>query len=208
MPNVHPSIANGTGKNWLLDSTSSHNITGDMNNLSIHSKYDGIDKVILGMVQVWLSHTLVHWIYIPPTTLLHCLTLYVPNLRKNLISIHHFTKQNNVFVELHPFYFVVKDRITREPLPKGACSNGIYTFPGSMMVPPKLANVHERTSIDGWHKPLGHPSIKIVHHLIKKILYLFPKINHFRLFFIHVLLIKFIVNHYVPTISQVVHLLI
>ena len=27
--------------------------------------------------------------------------------------------------------------------------------------------MHERTSIDGWHKRLGHPSIKIVHHLVK-----------------------------------------
>ena len=28
--------------------------------------------------------------------------------------------------------------------------------------------MHERTSIDGWHKRLGHHSIKIVHHLVKK----------------------------------------
>ena len=27
--------------------------------------------------------------------------------------------------------------------------------------------MHEWTSIDGWHKRLGHPSIKIVHHLVK-----------------------------------------
>jgi hypothetical protein len=29
------------------------------------------------------------------------------------------------------------------------------------------SNVHERTFIDGWHKCLGHPSLKIVHHLVK-----------------------------------------
>lgn len=34
-------------KNWLLDSAASHNITGDLFNLSIHSKYDGTDEVIL-----------------------------------------------------------------------------------------------------------------------------------------------------------------
>ena len=32
----------------------------------------------------------------------------------------------------------------------------------------KVANVHERASIDGWHKRLRHPSTKIVHHLVKK----------------------------------------
>jgi len=50
---------------------------------------------------------------------------------------------------------------------KGACNNGIYIFPDSMVTPQKVANVHERTSIDGWHKRLGHPSLKIVHHLVK-----------------------------------------
>lgn len=29
-----------------------------------------------------------------------------------------------------------------------------------------VANVHERTSIDGWHKHLGHPSLKIVQNLV------------------------------------------
>ena len=35
--------------------------------------------------------------------------------------------------------------------------------PTSKMVP----NVHERTLIDGWHKRLGHPSLRIVQHLVK-----------------------------------------
>ena len=56
-------------------------------------------------------------------------TFCVPNLCKNLISIHHLTKQNNVFVEFHPFYFLVKDKISGVILLKGACNNGIYTFP-------------------------------------------------------------------------------
>lgn len=34
-----------------------------------------------------------------------------------------------------------------------------------------VANVHEWTSINGWHKCLGHPSLKIVHH----------PVNHFSL---------------------------
>ena len=76
-------------------------------------------------------------------------TICVPNLRKNLIYVHHFTKQNHVFVELHPFHFLVKDQITGVPLLKVACNDGIYTFPGSMVTSPKVANVLERTSIDG-----------------------------------------------------------
>ena len=59
--------------------------------------------------------------------------------------------------------------ITRAILLKGACNDGIYTFPTSM-VPvssKKVTNVHIRTSLDGWHKHLGHPSTKIVHSLVK-----------------------------------------
>ena len=40
--------SNGRDKNWLLDSPASHNITGDLSNLSIHSEYDGTGEVILG----------------------------------------------------------------------------------------------------------------------------------------------------------------
>jgi len=74
-----------------------------------------------------------------------------------------------VFVEFHPFHFLVKDTITEAILLRGACDDGIYTFPTSM-VPissKKVANVHVRTSFDGWYKRLRHPFTKIVHSLVK-----------------------------------------
>ncbi|GMY30384.1 CCHC-type integrase [Fagus crenata] len=33
---------------WLIDSAASHNITGDLANLSVHSEYDGTDEVVIG----------------------------------------------------------------------------------------------------------------------------------------------------------------
>ena len=160
--------SNGRDKIWLLDSVASHNITGDLSNLSIHFKYDGIDKVVLGDGSgLAVSHIGSLALHSPHRTFTLRDTLCVPNLCKNLISVHHLTKQNNVFVEFHPFYFLVKDKISRAILLKGACNNGIYTFPESIVASKKVANVHERTSIDGWHKRLEHPSIKIVHHLVK-----------------------------------------
>ncbi|KAL6348523.1 hypothetical protein AAG906_013143 [Vitis piasezkii] len=62
--------------------------------------------------------------------------LFTPNMMeptKNLIFVHHLTKQNNVFVEFHPFHFLVKDKITGVILLRGACNNGIYTFSASMV---------------------------------------------------------------------------
>jgi hypothetical protein len=45
-------------------------------------------------------------------------------------------------------------------------------FPNSLVASPtpkKVAYVDERTSLDGWHKRLGHPSIKIVQHLVHQL---------------------------------------
>ena len=160
--------SNGRDKNWLLDSAASHNITSDLSNLSIYSEYDGTNEVILGDgSDLAVSHIGSLALHSPHRTFTFRDTLYVLNLCKNLISVHHLTKQNNVFVEFHSFYFLVKNKISGAILLKGACNNGIYTFLESIVASKKVANVHERTSIDGWHKRLGHPSIKIVHHLVK-----------------------------------------
>ncbi|KAJ0086501.1 hypothetical protein Patl1_07025 [Pistacia atlantica] len=155
-----------------MDSVASHNITGDLANLSIHSEYDGTDKVILGDSSgLTISHIGSLEIYSSKCTFILSDTLCVPKLSKNLISVHHLTKQNNVFVEFHPFHFFVKDKITGAILLQGACENDVYTFPESMMSSPSkmVANAHERTSIDGWHKRLRPPSFRIVQHLVKKI---------------------------------------
>lgn len=40
--------SSGSKQKWLLDSAVSHNIIGDLQNLTIHSKYDGTKEVVLG----------------------------------------------------------------------------------------------------------------------------------------------------------------
>jgi transposase InsO family protein len=153
-----------------MDSAAYHNITRDLNNLSIHSEYDGTDEVMLGdSLGLAVSHIGSLTLKSPKKTFILKDTLCVPNLFKNLISVHHFTSQNNVFIEFHPSYFLVKDKISRVTLVKGACENGVYIFPETLVASsfPMVANVHERTSLDGWHKRLGHPSSKIVHNVVR-----------------------------------------
>ena len=126
--------SNERDKNWLLDSAASHNISGDLSNLSIHSEYDGTNEVILGDGSgLTVSHIGSLALHSPHRTFTLRDTLCVLNIYKNLISLHHLTKQNNVFVEFHPFYFLVKDKISRAILLKGSCNNGIYTFPKSLV---------------------------------------------------------------------------
>ncbi|KAJ0053514.1 hypothetical protein Pint_01446 [Pistacia integerrima] len=115
---------------WLIDSGASHNITGDLENLSVHSEYDGLDEVAIGDGSgLHVSHIGSLVLKSPMRTFHLNDTLCVPNIRKNLISMHHFTSQNNVLVEFHPLFFLVKDRTTGAIILKGACENGVYTLP-------------------------------------------------------------------------------
>ncbi|KAJ0051870.1 hypothetical protein Pint_02001 [Pistacia integerrima] len=60
-----------------------------------------------------------------------------------------------------------------ETLLKGDCEDGVYPLPESLAKVSKkvVAYVHERTTTDGWHKRLGHPSSKIVNHVIRNFLF-------------------------------------
>ena len=53
-------------------------------------------------------------------------TLHVPLIHKNLISNHKFTLHNNVVVEFHPFFYLVKDLTTGAVLMRGRCEDGVY----------------------------------------------------------------------------------
>ncbi|KAL6347082.1 hypothetical protein AAG906_012333 [Vitis piasezkii] len=122
--------SDGQENKWLIDSAASHNITGDIKNLSIHSSMMAPMKSFLVMIGLAVTHIG---------------SLALPTPKKSFI------------------YMILYARSTGAILLRGACENGIYIFPNSMVAPstPKMvAYVHERTSIDGWHKCLGHPSIK------------------------------------------------
>ena len=85
-------------------------ITGDLASLSVHSEYDGTDEVVIGDGSgLRVSHIGSLELHSPTRTFHLNDTLCVPSICKNLISVHHFTTQNNVFVELHPSFSLVKD---------------------------------------------------------------------------------------------------
>jgi hypothetical protein len=133
-------------------------MTTDLSKLTINSEYDGTDEVVIGDGSgLPVSHIGSLSIASPNRVFQLRNTLCVPTIQKNLISVHHFTKHNNVYLEFHPTYFLVKDRITGATLLKGDCKDGVYPFPEDL--PPKniVAYVHERTTTNGWHKRLGHP---------------------------------------------------
>jgi hypothetical protein len=57
-------------------------------------------------------------------------TLYVPRTRKkNLVLIHRLHVDNSIFIEFHPFFFLIKDQKTRTVLLKGRCIGGMHPLP-------------------------------------------------------------------------------
>ncbi|KAH0644122.1 hypothetical protein KY284_032006 [Solanum tuberosum] len=43
------STSSQAAQNWLMDSSTTHHLTSDLDNLAIHSKYHGLEEVILGL---------------------------------------------------------------------------------------------------------------------------------------------------------------
>ncbi|RVX19312.1 Retrovirus-related Pol polyprotein from transposon RE1 [Vitis vinifera] len=187
-------------KRWLIDSAASHNITSQVSNLQFHSEYDGTDEVIIGDGSgLPITHSGSLTLSFPNKKFQVEDTLCVPTINKNLISVHHFTKQNNVILEFHPTYFLVKDRRMGEILLQGPCENGVYPLPSSPAATP-IAFVHERTSVASWHQLLGHPSFKVVTRLIS--FSPFPPLHVFLVLIIviRVLPIKLISYHFINTV--------
>jgi hypothetical protein len=53
--------------------------------------------------------------------ILHC-----PSATKSLLSSHRITLDNNAFIEIHPFFFLIKDQATKQIMFKGPCCDGLY----------------------------------------------------------------------------------
>uniref|UniRef100_A0A2N9I9W7 Integrase catalytic domain-containing protein n=1 Tax=Fagus sylvatica TaxID=28930 RepID=A0A2N9I9W7_FAGSY len=155
---------------WMLDSGASHNITSELQNMSMHSEYEGPDEVVIGDgTGLNVTHVGSTHLSTPSKTFALTDLLCVPSINRNLISVHKFTSSNNCSVEFNPFFFSVKDLSTGVHLLQGKCEDGIYYMPQSAHIlrKPPVAFVGVRTSLDGWHSRLGHPSTKVVTRIIR-----------------------------------------
>jgi hypothetical protein len=106
--------------NWYADSGATVHITSELDKLAVHDKYNGNEKVHTasgsGMA---ISHVGKYFIHTPTRRLQLRHILHVPKATKSLMSIHRFSLDNNVFFEIHPWFFFIKDRDTRSTLLRG-----------------------------------------------------------------------------------------
>ncbi|OIT06745.1 hypothetical protein A4A49_61418, partial [Nicotiana attenuata] len=113
-PHVSNLARTSSAQDWLMDSGTTHHLTADLNNLGIHSEYQGPEEVTLGNgSKLPISHVGKSSVIISDKKFTLDVILHVPNATQNLLSISSFTKSNQVSIEFFPNHFLIKDLATR-----------------------------------------------------------------------------------------------
>jgi hypothetical protein len=106
-----------------------------------------------------ISHSVLHT---PNSSIQICIILHVPDASVNLLSAHKIILDNNTFMEIHPFFILIKDQATKKVVFKGPCYGGLYPLVQVPLESSKNALVTIKPSSSTWHHRLGHPSSFIV----------------------------------------------
>jgi hypothetical protein len=158
----------GVDSNWYADSGATDHITGDLDKLAVRYTYNGNEQVYTTSGSgIPITHGGKSVIHTPYRDLQLDHVLHVPHASKNLSSMHHITSDNNVFFELHPNFFFIKDRESRKTL-HGKSRGGLYLLPCSPATTIKQALHVSKVSHSRWHARLGHPSSSIVRIVLGK----------------------------------------
>jgi histone deacetylase 1/2 len=145
---------------WYADTAATDHLTNDLNKITMKEHYHGKDQVQTangtGMRITHIGQSII------PTQAqpLHLKNiLHVPSVTRNLLSVIFFTYDNNVFFEFHPWYFLVKDRDSREVLLRGGCRGGLYNLDVSSV---KQVFSSIKVSRAQWLSRLSHPATPVV----------------------------------------------
>jgi hypothetical protein len=148
--------------NWYTDTGATDHITGELEKLAVREKYNGPDQIhTANGAGMNIRHIGQSTIHTPDKILDLRNILHVPSTKKNLVSVHCLASDNNVYLEFHPEFFLIKDRDTRSTLLRGPCRRGMYPLPSTPASSSKQACGVNKVPFDRWHRGLGHPSSRI-----------------------------------------------
>lgn len=112
---------------WFLDTGAMHYVTLDLASLHQFEDYYGYDQLHIGNSK---GLPIAHSGNISPSKKFHLNNvLYVPSITKPLMSVKKFTRDNNVFMEIHPSFFCVEDQVAKKPLLTSSSGAGLYHLP-------------------------------------------------------------------------------
>jgi hypothetical protein len=152
-----------------MDTGATNHLTGQLNKLTTHDAYQGRDQVHnasgQGMPIAHIGHAILPT---PHKSLQLRNILHVPTASMNLLSAHKLALDNNVFIEIHPFFFLIKDQDTQQIVFRGPFYGGLYPLVPVSSGSSKYAFVTIKPSSSTWHRRLGHPSSFIVQQVLRK----------------------------------------
>ena len=156
--------------NWILDSGATHHLTTDLANLSMHQAYTGGEEVqVADGTGLQITHTGSGLLPTPSRPLELKEVLYVPDVKKNLISVFRFCNTNRVSVEFFPAHFQVKDLSTGGKLLQGRTKNELYEWPvNSSNISVLVASPSPKTDLYSWHARLGHQSLSVLNNFVSQ----------------------------------------
>jgi histone deacetylase 1/2 len=152
-----------------MDTGATDHLTSDLNRLQIHERYGGKDQVQVangaGLSISHIGHSKLAGSSLHLRDILH-----VPHISKHLLSVYRLVCDNNVFVEFHKFFFLVKDKATKKILLHGRSHGGLYPIPLSRAspAPRRQASSSVKTTSSHWHHRLGHPTNNVVQTIVSQ----------------------------------------
>ncbi|KAL5549165.1 hypothetical protein UlMin_004396 [Ulmus minor] len=124
-----PEVVSNTA--WFMDSGATHHITPNVDNLNSTNPFHGHDKLAVGDGNK-NSITYTGYTSLSSNSISHNLhlnnVLCVPKISLNLISVNKLCHDNNVFLEFHPSFFLIKDANLKKVILQGKLEHGLYTI--------------------------------------------------------------------------------
>jgi transposase InsO family protein len=156
--------------------------TNALENLHIQQPFQHNDEVAVGNgTGLTIESTGSSLIHTPTSSFQLNNILHCPQASANLLSIQKFCLDNSCYFILTSSHYFVKDLRTHVTLLEGKSENGLYPlrFEGNLHKGTKTftALLGIRTTSLMWHFRLGHPSLDIVHRVVKDRHLLVSKFN-------------------------------
>ncbi|KAK8951385.1 hypothetical protein KSP39_PZI003284 [Platanthera zijinensis] len=110
---------------WYPDTGATNHMTADTAQLEGMTPYSGLDSVMVGN-GTGLPITHVAKVSIPRTSVHLDRVLVVPNLKKNLLSVSQYTRDNDCCFIFYPWGFLIKNLKTGQTVLEGTRQGGLY----------------------------------------------------------------------------------
>ncbi|GJW49979.1 ribonuclease H-like domain-containing protein [Tanacetum coccineum] len=149
---------------WHMDTCASSHLNSSTSNLSTIFNQRLFPSIHVGdgnsILVTNTGHSIIPSLHRP----LHLHNVLVtPNIIKNLISVHQFTRDNNCTIEFDAFGFSVKDFLIRHILLQCDSSSDLYP----VTKPSTSLTAFLSISASTWHQRLGHPGDEVLRSLAR-----------------------------------------